>query len=43
VIVVTADLRNDTEEQLNLLNPTEIIYKPFNPEMLRQLIEKYKK
>lgn len=42
VIVITADLRKDAEERLNQLNPTEIIYKPFDPQMLKGLIEKYK-
>jgi CheY-like chemotaxis protein len=41
VIVVTADLRKDTEERLNQLRPTEIIYKPYNPEMLKDLLKKY--
>lgn len=41
VIVITADLRRDTEEQLSLLNPTEVIYKPFNPEILKELIKKH--
>lgn len=41
VIVVTADLRADTEEQLSLLKPTEVIYKPFNPEILESLIKKH--
>lgn len=30
IIVVTADMRQDTTERLKLLNPTKIIYKPFN-------------
>lgn len=41
VIVVTADLRKEMEERLDLLKPTEIIYKPFNPEVLKVLIEKH--
>ncbi|MCI0564251.1 MAG: hypothetical protein MN733_37735, partial [Nitrososphaera sp.] len=41
VIIITADLRKDTEERLNQLNPTEVIYKPFNPEILEELIKKY--
>ncbi len=41
VVVITADLRKDTEERLNQLNPTEVIYKPFNPEILEELIKKY--
>ncbi|MFN3654055.1 MAG: response regulator [Candidatus Nitrosotenuis sp.] len=40
VIVVTADLRSDTEETLRRLNPTEVIYKPYNPEQLKNIIEK---
>lgn len=43
VIVVTADLRNDTEEALRKLNPTEIIYKPYNPEQLKTIIERLSK
>jgi CheY-like chemotaxis protein len=43
VIVVTADLKSDTEEMLSRLNPTAVIYKPFNPERLKNLIEKYAK
>lgn len=41
VIIITADLRKDTEERLNQLNPTEVIYKPFNPEILEELIKKH--
>ncbi len=41
VIVITADLRKDTEEKLNLFNPTEVIYKPFDPEILKELIKKH--
>ncbi|HXG74258.1 MAG TPA: response regulator [Candidatus Nitrosotenuis sp.] len=40
VIVVTADLRSDTEEMLRRLNPTEVLYKPFDPEKLKDLIER---
>lgn len=43
VIVVTADLRNDTEEMLRRLNPTEIIYKPYNPDQLKTIIERLTK
>ncbi|WP_268543560.1 response regulator [Candidatus Nitrosotenuis cloacae] len=41
VIVVTADMRKDTEDRLSLLNPTEVIYKPFDPVVLKALIEKH--
>ncbi len=43
VIMITADLRKDTHEKLNKLNPTAVIYKPFDPEVLKGLLEKYKK
>lgn len=43
IIVVTADLRSDTEEMLRRLNPTEVIYKPYNPEQLKNIIEKLTK
>ncbi|TVL98819.1 MAG: response regulator [Candidatus Brocadia sp. WS118] len=42
VIVVTADMRKDTEDRLSLLNPTEVIYKPFDPLVLKTLIENHK-
>jgi CheY-like chemotaxis protein len=40
VIVVTADLRSDTEEMLRKLNPTEILYKQYEPEHLKSIIER---
>lgn len=43
VIVVTADLRSDTEEMLRRLNPTEVLYKPFDSEKLKDLIERLAK
>lgn len=41
VIVVTADLRGDTEERLSMLKPTEIIYKPYDPQILKSVIERH--
>lgn len=41
IVVVTADLRNDTKERLARMNPTEIIYKPFDPAILKELVEKH--
>lgn len=43
VIVVTADLWSDSEQKLSELKPTEVIFKPFAPEMLEGIIKKYKK
>lgn len=43
VIVVTADLRSDSELKLSTLKPTEVLFKPFAPELLEGIIEKYKK
>ncbi len=42
VIVVTADLRSESELKLSTLNPTEVLFKPFAPEILEGIIEKYK-
>lgn len=41
-IVVTADLRSDDELKLSALKPTEVIFKPFVPEMLEEIVKKYK-
>lgn len=41
-IVVTADLRSDDELRLSTLKPTEVIFKPFVPEMLEEIVKKYK-
>lgn len=42
VIVVTADLRSDTELKLSELKPAEILFKPFAPELLEEIVAKYK-
>lgn len=43
IIVVTADLRSDSEQKLAELKPTEVLFKPFAPEILEKIIKKYKK
>ena len=43
VIVVTADLRSDSEQKLSELKPTEVLFKPFAPELLEGIIKKHKK
>lgn len=42
VIVVTADLRRDSELRLSGLKPTEVLFKPFAPELLEEIVKKYK-
>ncbi|MBI5146534.1 MAG: response regulator [Thaumarchaeota archaeon] len=42
VIVVTADLRSDSKQKLSELKPTEVLFKPFAPEILEEIVEKYK-
>jgi CheY-like chemotaxis protein len=42
VIIVTADLRSDSEMKLLALKPTAVIFKPFAPELLEGIVEKYK-
>ncbi|WKT57965.1 response regulator [Candidatus Nitrosotenuis chungbukensis] len=42
VIVVTADLRSDIEMKLSALKPTEVVFKPFAPEILEEIVKKYK-
>lgn len=41
VIVVTADITSDTEDRLNQLRPTDIIHKPFDPDLLKLLVTKH--
>lgn len=43
IIVVTADLRSDSEQKLAELKPTEVLFKPFAPEILEKIVERYKK
>lgn len=40
VVVITADLRADSEMRLNMLKPTEILIKPFEIEKITKLLEK---
>jgi CheY-like chemotaxis protein len=40
VIVVTADLRSDNELKLSALKPTGVIFKPYAPEIIEELIKK---
>jgi len=43
IVAVTADISSETEQRLNKMNITAIIYKPFNREEITQvLMEKYK-
>ncbi|MBI5377823.1 MAG: response regulator [Thaumarchaeota archaeon] len=42
VIIVTADLRRDSELRLSELKPTEVLFKPFAPELLEEIVKKYK-
>lgn len=42
VIVVTADMRSDSEMKLAALKPTEVLFKPFAPEILEDIVKKHK-
>lgn len=42
VIVVTADLRSESELKLSTLKPTKVLFKPFAPEILEEIVKKYK-
>ncbi|TBR08905.1 MAG: response regulator [Candidatus Nitrosotenuis sp.] len=42
VIIVTADLRRDSEQKLSELNPTKVLFKPFAPELLEEIVETYR-
>ncbi len=41
VIMVTADLTVNTEEKLKRLNPTYIVYKPYDLDELGDIVEKF--
>lgn len=40
VVVITADLREDTEARLNELKPTEIFIKPYDIKRITQMLER---
>jgi CheY-like chemotaxis protein len=42
VVVVTADLRCDSEMRLSEMKPTEVLFKPFAPDILAGIVKKYK-
>lgn len=43
IVAVTADISSETEQRLNKMNITAVIYKPFNrDEIKRVLMEEYK-
>ncbi len=43
VVVVTSDLRQKDSKELERLNPTKIIFKPFAIETIREVVEKIRK
>jgi CheY-like chemotaxis protein len=43
VIVVTSDLRKETEEILDKLKPTQVIYKPFAISAITDIVDKTRK
>jgi chemotaxis response regulator CheB len=43
IVVVTSDLRKETEEMLDKLKPTQIIYKPFAVGAIADIVEKTRK
>lgn len=40
IVIITADLRADTEAKLNQLKPTEIFIKPYDIERIAKMLEK---
>lgn len=40
IVVITADLREDTAEKLELLKPTEIFIKPYDIERITQMLDR---
>jgi two-component system chemotaxis response regulator CheY len=43
IVAVTADISSETEQKLNKMNITAVIYKPFNRDEIKQvLMEEYK-
>ena len=40
VVVVTADLRDETAEKLNILKPTEVFIKPYDINNISKLLQK---
>jgi chemotaxis response regulator CheB len=43
VVIVTSDIRKETEERLEKLNPTKIIFKPFAIGEISSIVEKIRK
>ena len=43
VVVVTSDLRQKDSKELERLNPTKIIFKPFAINTIREIVEKIRK
>jgi DNA-binding NarL/FixJ family response regulator len=43
IVVVTSDLRKETEKMLDKLKPTKIIYKPFAVNAIADIVEKIRK
>ena len=43
VIMVTADMTSDTEEQLKKLNASAVVYKPYEIDGIMEIIDKVKK
>jgi len=40
VVMITADLTRETEVKLENLKPTSVIYKPFDPQQIIEIIDK---
>lgn len=40
VVVITADVRDDTTKKLDLLKPTEIFVKPYDLDRITQMLER---
>lgn len=43
VVIITADINKDTEDRLESLHPTEIIFKPFDMDKLKRMLEEITK
>jgi len=40
VVMITADLTSETEIKLDNLKPTSVIFKPFEPQLITEIIDK---
>jgi two-component system chemotaxis response regulator CheY len=43
VVIITADINKDAEDRLEDLHPTEIIFKPFDMDKIKRILEEIKK